>query len=72
MVAVTKKRAVLIKDISPAARNCEHERERNDTMLELLKRFTEGLKDDAQYSHSLAGGNSMRGAEAHSKDARSR
>ena len=31
--------------------NCEHEEELEDTMLELLKRFTEGLKDDAQYSH---------------------
>ena len=72
MVAVTKQRAVLIKDISLAARNCEHEEERKDTMLELLEPFTDELKDDAQYSHLLAGGNPKRGAEAQSKDARSR
>ena len=48
MVAVTKQRAVLIKDISLAARNCAHERERKDTMLELLKHFSDRLKDDAQ------------------------
>ena len=72
MVAVTEQRAVLIKDISLAARNCEHERERKDIMLELVKPFTNRLKDYAQYSHLPAGGNSMRGAEAHSKDARSR
>ena len=72
MVAVTKQRAVPFKDISLAAGNCEHETERKDTMVELLQPFTDRLKDDAQYSHLPTGGNSMRGAEAHSKDARSR
>ena len=69
MVAVTNSKAVIFKDISRDKGDCEHVKEMENTVLELLKRFTEGPEVDALSSDFPAGGKPD--IETHSKDARS-
>ena len=56
VVAVTKQKTVPSMEFSAAKGNLEREQEVEDTMLDLLKPFTERLKEYDVYSSTLAAG----------------
>ena len=51
MVAVTKQEAVPSMEFSTAKGNLEREQEVEDTMLELLQPFSQGLENDMHLLH---------------------
>ena len=66
---VPDKKKVPSNEISSATGNCEREKNVEDTLMELLEPFTDGLEeDDADSSNQMAGGNSRRGIEEHLLD----